>query len=385
MSRFLFAVPPLAGHVNPTVAVGDELARRGHEVAWVGHRTTLTGLVQPGSVVFDAADDHLAARLEDSRTRWLQLRGAGALKFFWEEFVIPLGRAMVGPVAEAVERFSPDVVVADQQAIGAAAVARRSGAAWATSATTSGELTMPLAALPKVADWVQDCQVGFQQDLGEPDPVDLRFSDQLVVCFTTTELIGPHEPFPDHYVFTGPALTARPEVPFPWDELKPERPLVLVSLGTLNADTAQHFFRTVTDSLHDVAQLVIVAPDARLVEDPPADAIVRPFVPQLELLPRVDAVLCHGGHNTVCEALAYGVPLVVGPIPEDQPNVAQQVATAGAGLRVKFGRLRPDDLRHAVVRVLTEPSFRQNATRLARSFDRAGGAAAAAERLERLA
>ncbi len=36
MSRFLFVVPPLYGHINPTVPVGLELTKRGHDVAWVG-------------------------------------------------------------------------------------------------------------------------------------------------------------------------------------------------------------------------------------------------------------------------------------------------------------------------------------------------------------
>ena len=44
MSRFLFVVPPLTGHVNPTASVGGELLARGHEVAWVGHPGTLTAV-----------------------------------------------------------------------------------------------------------------------------------------------------------------------------------------------------------------------------------------------------------------------------------------------------------------------------------------------------
>ena len=34
MSRFLFVVPPMARHVNPTLPVGRELAARSHDVAW---------------------------------------------------------------------------------------------------------------------------------------------------------------------------------------------------------------------------------------------------------------------------------------------------------------------------------------------------------------
>jgi hypothetical protein len=50
----------------------------------------------------------------------------------------------------------------------------------------------------------------------------------------------------------------------------------------------------------------------------------------------VDAVVCHAGHNTVCEALACAVPLVLAPVRDDQPLIAEQVAVAGAGLRLRF-------------------------------------------------
>ena len=36
MTRFLFVVPPLIGHVNPLVDVATVLAERGHDVAWAG-------------------------------------------------------------------------------------------------------------------------------------------------------------------------------------------------------------------------------------------------------------------------------------------------------------------------------------------------------------
>ena len=51
MSRFLFVVPPLTGHVNPTASVGGELLARGHEVAWVGHPGTLAPLLPDNAVV----------------------------------------------------------------------------------------------------------------------------------------------------------------------------------------------------------------------------------------------------------------------------------------------------------------------------------------------
>jgi UDP:flavonoid glycosyltransferase YjiC (YdhE family) len=98
----------------------------------------------------------------------------------------------------------------------------------------------------------------------------------------------------------------------------------------------------------------------------------------------MDAVVCHGGHNTVCEALYSGVPLVVTPIKDDQPVVAQQVVDAGAGLRLRFGRVRPPKLREAVYRVLQESPFQEAVERIRASFQAAGGANVTAERLEEL-
>src|SRR5690606_4128413 len=48
VSRVLFVVPPLVGHVNPTVPLGLELGRRGHDVAWAGLPTVVDRLLPEG-------------------------------------------------------------------------------------------------------------------------------------------------------------------------------------------------------------------------------------------------------------------------------------------------------------------------------------------------
>ena len=115
------------------------------------------------------------------------------------------------------------------------------------------------------------------------------------------------------------------------------------------------------------------------------DVLIVPSVPQLPLLERVDAVVCHAGHNTVCEALWHGVPLVVAPIRDDQPVVAGQVVAAGAGIRVRFGRVTAPKLGAAIDAVLHEPGYRFAADRIRTAFRAAGGASAAATHLEQLA
>lgn len=99
-------------------------------------------------------------------------------------------------------------------------------------------------------------------------------------------------------------------------------------MGTLNGAAAGRFFQVAADAVRDMdVQAVLVAPPGA-VPDPPSNVLVRDRVPQLKLLERMSAVVSHGGHNTVCEALARGLPLVVAAIRDDQPVIARQVAAA---------------------------------------------------------
>lgn len=395
--RVLFTVPPLAGHVNPTVAVGAELAARGHEIAWTGPAGALARLLPPHARVLPAGEE-AGGGYALLHARWRDLRGIGALRFLWEEALVPLARAMVPGVTDAVRAFRPDLVVADQQALAGPLAARRLGVPWVTSASTSAELTRPFADFPKVGAWVAGQVSGLLAECGAggPDAVpdwDPLFSDRLVLVFSSRELVGPQEVFPPHYAFVGPAFGARPAAPgFPWRRLDPDRRRVLVSLGTLNQEAGGRFYGAVLGAAERLAgevQLVLAAPAALVGAvapggSVPANVLLRESVPQLELLPHLDAVVCHGGHNTVCESLAHGLPLVVAPIRDDQPIVARQVVAAGAGVRVRFGRTRAEELRDALTAVLDDPGPRRGARRIQASFAAAGGAAAAADRLEKL-
>ncbi|MFC5181556.1 glycosyltransferase [Actinomadura harenae] len=392
--RFLFAVPPLTGHVNPTVAVAAELTARGHRVAWVGRRGFLEPLLPSGARVYASEDTAFAAKLEAARDEWTALRGPAALKFLWEEFIVPLGHAMMPGVERAMDRFHPDVVVSDQQVLAAPVAARLRGLPWATSATTSAEFTRPLAGMPLVEEWVRDRIGGFQAAHDIEDLIDLRFSDHLTLVFSTGALVGDVSFFPDHIAFVGPALGGRPERdPFPFERLDPEgdgaRPAVLVTLGTVSGPAGARFFRVAAEAVADLnVQAVFVMPSGKRRGAGPAvpdNVIVRESVPQLALLPRMSAVVAHGGHNTVCEALAHGLPLVVAPIRDDQPVIARQVEASGAGRVVRFARVSADELRTALTGVLTDPAHREAAARVRDSFDAAGGAARAADLLEKLA
>jgi UDP:flavonoid glycosyltransferase YjiC (YdhE family) len=317
--------------------------------------------------------------------------GLTATRSRWEGYIVPHTRFTLPAVTQAVAAFGPDALVADQHAVAGALVAHRYGLPWATLALGSMELTRPFRVYPKVESWILGHLAGMWTAAGLPGepPHDLRFSPHLVLAFTTPALTGTAG-LPDRVRFVGPALGARREtVDFPWDRLDPSRARILITVGTVSADLAGDFYQRMIAALAPLAyrvQAVFVAPEqvsSSLVD--PSRVLVVPRVPMLDLLPHLSAVVCHGGMNTVCEALAHGVPLVIAPMKNDQPINAAQVAAAGAGVRVSFFRARPDRLREAVRAVLDEPAHRAAAGRVRDSFAAAGGAGAAADHLEHLA
>jgi MGT family glycosyltransferase len=379
MSRFLFVVPPLAGHVNPAFGICDALGRRGHEVAWAGSERLLRPMLGPDAVI--------------CQTRMRPFRGQGdlgaaAVKSLWAEFAVPLARYTLPAIEQAVIQYRPDVIVADQHAFAGPIAAHRHGLPWASLAPSSLELTRPYQALPKVDAWMRAQLESLWADAGLPaeEYFDLRFSPYLVVAFTTAALTGTVA-FPEHFALVGPAIADRPAPDFPWERLDPGRRHVLVTVGTMAIDISDDFYLRAVAALQPLADrmqgIMVTLPEA--IPDPPENVIVAARVPLLQLLPQLDAVVCHAGLSTVCETLTYGVPLVVAPVGRDQPVTAAQVVAAGAGVRVKYGRVRPDQLRSAITTVLDDPAYRAAAARLRDSFTAAGGAHAAAQRLERLA
>jgi len=389
MARFLLVVPPFAGHVNPTVSVGMQLMSRGHTVAWTGYESKVRPLL-PAQATLLPLEEHFSPDFLDRLLQTgIHLHGLEALKSVFQDRFIPLARAMYPALDAVAEAFQPDVLLSDFETFAGALVAQQRKLPWATSSCTSATVVSHLTIPPQIASWVAGLLSGLQQDLGLSCRFENYFSPRLVLVYSTRELVGSEPPFPAHFQLVGPSISDRPSpAPFPWAALQSDVPRVLVSLGSIYPKIGTRFYQEVFQAFAgERLQVILVARENdldRLPHEVPENFIVRPHIPQMALLPHVQAVVSHAGHNTVVETLSHGLPMVLAPIRDDQPAVSQQVVNAGAGLRVKFRRVKADELRQAVLRVLSEPHFRSAAERIRSSFQQAGGASRAAWLLEQL-
>jgi MGT family glycosyltransferase len=376
MARILITVPPLTGHLNPALAVAAVLQQQGHEIAWAVHARVLRDKLPPAARVYALDDDTAVADLADAG---LTARGLESVRLFFEDYAIPLAQQACRPLDAAVRDFRPELMVVDHQMLAGALVARHHALPWVTLVTTSASI---LRFSPTIDAWVE-AQFGAVQAACWPeDRVVARpdFSPHLNIVFSVEALLGDSHPRVDApYAFVGPTRgEGRRAVEFPWSWLDPARKKILVTLGTVSRDRDTRFFEVIMQAVGELdVQAVLVAP-ATLAAPAPANVLVRTYVPQLELLQRMAGVICHAGHNTVCESLALGLPLIVAPIRDDQPVIARQAIDTGAAQFMRYGKVTVATAQRTILSLLDDASYTRNAQRVAAAFAEATGAEGAA-------
>ncbi|MHA4809435.1 nucleotide disphospho-sugar-binding domain-containing protein [Flavitalea flava] len=398
MSRFVFIVPPFAGHVNPTLSLGAELIGRGHEVGWISLDAALKDQLPSGGrllLVRYEQDDH---GIEEGRKnqhgknehfltilKERNVIGIESIKFLYEEVLIPLSRYMAPGIETWLEKFKPDLVINDHQLFAGAIAAFKRNIPYATSVTAPAALKI-MEELPRVHEWEVNKIKSIQYELGIQGDQSIICSSLLTLVFTSRLFFGEMS-LPACYQFAGPVIGHRSFAStFDWSAFHAmgNRPKVLVSIGTtFDPVNKKTFFARVREALGNEPVSVIVVTDPSLFEEWPENFLVREKIPQIELLPYLDGVVCHGGHNTVSEALMHGLPIVVIPIAYDQSHVAGRVAQSGSGIRLNFSRFRSTQLNEAIKEILFKDQYRSAARRIQLSFEEAGGAVKAAELLER--
>jgi len=124
------------------------------------------------------------------------------------------------------------------------------------------------------------------------------------------------------------------------------RPRIYVSLGTFLSARDDVLERIVSAFREKPASLIVASgatepATLRLVEP---RHLVRDHLPQADVLPHCDLVICHGGNNTVTESLEAGVPLLVAPFASDQFAGAADVCRAGVGDALDPNEATPSEI-----------------------------------------
>ena len=408
MAHFALIAPPLPGHFNPLLALGQELAGRGHQISFV-HLPDAARMVRGAGMSFEAigASTHPPGWLDGWIARMARLTG-------------PLGlRRMIADVAgltdmicregpEALRRLRVDAVIADQMEPGAGVISEHLGLPFVTTATglpinREGSVPPPYVGWtydpsPKGRKWneggyrisdllmrkVGDVLEHHAMRLGLPvrRRADQFFSSQAQLAQAVAGVDFPRSELPSSFHYLGPFRASHDgEFTIPDPD---GRPLVFCSLGTLQGSRSR-IFQHVAMVCARLGLRLVIAHGGRMPTSDVAklagDPLVFDFVPQRAVLAKASLAITHAGFNTVLDALSFGVPLVAIPLAFEQPATAARLDYRGVARivpRLRVGsRLQP-----AVEEVLGDPRYRANAATVDDEIAAAGGVSRAADLAE---
>jgi UDP:flavonoid glycosyltransferase YjiC (YdhE family) len=410
MARFLISTMPAAGHVHPAVPVASALVARGHDVTWHTGTDYKSTVERTGAVFAPLRHTPDFAQVPpepDPGTKGVA-EGVSALRNL-------LVRRMAGQLAdyeEIVDSSGVDAVLVDLCALGGRALHERRGIPWATLGisplTIMSPDTPPFGtgrpppAGPFGRTWIRLCNrlggmlmrpltAAYARErsaLGlAPLPRGTAIFDHMVssalhLQAATPSIEYPRRPWPANVHLVGPLLPPAPataDLPPWWGELDSTRPVVHITQGTVATDPAI-LTRPAIEGLSTWDGLVVVTtPDPDALGPVPPNVRVARFVPHGLLLPHVRAMVSNGGYNGVKTALAHGVPLVIAPWGNDQPDVAGRVSWAGAAVNLRVRSPEPQAVATAVRAVLADVSYRGAAARIRAEFARYPGGERAAD------
>lgn len=398
--RILFITIPEKGHLNPLIGIAQQIQQLGIEIAFFAQADVSAQLKNAQIDCTCYTPTNKANIPSDFITKGAEFAKKIQDKTWLEKWIktllIDIVPQHIEGIANAVASFNPSIIVTDPMVYAAAIVAEKEHIPWVgvsnslnpiTPAEWSCDLVETLnkyhsERLKLFADTLPDIQFSVSDAI----------SPWLNIVFSTEEYI-PRELSKNNFSFyvgtPFPANNNRgDETLFPFDKLNKSKTKVYMSLGS-QVYYYPNLFKTVAKALeNENVQLILSVSELyneEFANEFPKDAIILPYVPQLQVLDHIDIMISHGGANSVLECMSKGIPIALLPLCNDQFIQAKFIQRAKTG--IVLDAFLPDvNTYRTEIRKLIETNnpYQKNVKRVKQSFDRYGGARQAAELIQKV-
>lgn len=176
----------------------------------------------------------------------------------------------------------------------------------------------------------------------------------------------PARNLPQNHQYVGPLTWDLPQDhPNWWPPVRRAGPLVYVTMGTTGIPSFFPRLLSLFES-HQLNAVVTTGGQGGYLESPSPFVQVEDFVEGGLVMEMCDIVVCHGGNGTIYQAFQHGKPVVGLPTIPDQKFNMRRVNALGAGLTVRWEDFErdPEVLLWTMETVLDQPSFLESAQRL---------------------
>ncbi|HSH05496.1 MAG TPA: nucleotide disphospho-sugar-binding domain-containing protein [Anaerolineae bacterium] len=408
MSHILIATFPLAGHTRPALPLAHALVEAGYTVSWYASRTYQDKITALGATFHPythAIDFDQEKAVNDLFPQRAKLTGIAQLKHDLKHVFIEQAEYQFADLSAILDQSPADLLITDAALsaanyikvnyqipwvnLGITAFTLQSidtapfGLGLLPSQTPLGRLrnrflnfTMRKIIMRDIETYVHDQLARHNLSTNFPTFDYNTHNCDLFLQLTIPEFEYPRSDLPPHVHFVGALLdlTTQTYDPPPWwPELDHDKPVILVTQGTLANDNFDELITPTIEALRHEEVLLIVTTGGRDLTPQqqanlPANTRVASFIPYNNLLPHVDIMITNGGYGGIQYALAHGVPLIGAGDTEDKPEHCTRIAWSGVGLNLRTGTPHPSQIKTAVHQILTDDSYRARAQAMKHAY-----------------
>ena len=138
-----------------------------------------------------------------------------------------------------------------------------------------------------------------------------------------------------------------------------DKPLLYVSFGSLGSGDTDLLKRLITSiGKMPVRALVNVGDYIDQYTDIPDNIIIDKWFPQPSVIPKVNAVIHHGGNNSFTECLYFGKPAIIMPYVWDGHDNATRVQETGHGFKMDRYEWTDEEMETKIMAMLTDKKMK---------------------------
>jgi len=320
--------------------------------------------------------------------------------------IVDTAMAVELPLRQLLASLQPDAIVLDNVVMFPAIV--NAGVPW-IRVVSCAETELPDPAVPPYLSGLGDEERGSWSDFAQAymavtAPAHARFAAFMTECGLSAPppgrfldpspwlnlLLAPdiirrrrNLPLdPARYVFLNGCVRQEADWQPPRFASRNDAPLVLTSFGSLGAMDGA-LTRRMIDVFADLPCRFLVngGPWSDDYTAVPDNVLVAGWFPQPSVVAQSEVFIHHGGNNSFCEALHFGVPSLVMPYCWDGHDNARRVEETGVGRAMDRYRWDEAELADAITGLLADQQMRARLMQNARGMQACHGARQAAERI----
>ncbi|HBF3471801.1 TPA: glucosyltransferase [Clostridioides difficile] len=381
MSKIVFFSIPAYGHTNPTIEVVRELVDRGNEVLYYSFNE-FKDKIEGSGAKFICCDKYLPELLPGDEKK-IGKDFPGLI-----EMIVDTTISLDEKVCRELKDFNPDCIVSDSLSFWGKLFAQKLNIPYVCSTTTFAfnkhtaklmkqnfiEIIRMIFGVRRINKKIKLLQrKGYE--VKNFISIVSNDNDTDTIVYTSKEFQPMVETFSSKYSFVGPSVSKLIIEP-----KERKRKLIYISLGTINNKNVSFYKNCINafkDSDVDVIMSVGRSTNIKSLGNIPNNFEVKNSVEQIAILQKTDVFVTHSGMNSVNESLYYGVPMVLFPQHSEQRMVAKRVVHLGVGIMLKEDK--SESIKKAVFQVINDNEYKENATKLSKSFYNAGGSKKAAD------